>query len=98
MRVLPIRTLYHGQFGAGQSAFARDAVCAAADAGAREVLYVVANRTARDAVVTELIARRGALFGLRVVTLRRLSLEIERRARIKGAPIASEVVEDVLLE
>lgn len=93
-----MRTLYHGQFGAGQSVLARDAVCVAADVGARDVLYVVANRTARDAVVTELVARRGALFGLRVVTLRRLPLEIERRARTKGDPIASGVVEDVLLE
>ena len=92
------RTLFHGPFNAGQSARARAAVCLAADGSARDILYVVANGIARRAVIAELVARRGAVFGVHVVALRRLPLEIERRARVKGADIAVGVVEDVLIE
>ena len=94
----PRRTLFHGPFGAGQSRHARDAVCAAADAGARDILHVVANRAAELAVRSELVNRRKAVFGLRVVTLKRLPREIERRARIKGAAIAGGAVDEILLE
>ncbi len=94
----PRRTLFHGPFGAGQSRHARDAVCAAADAGARDILHVVANRAAALAVRSELVNRRKAVFGLRVITLKGLPREIERRARIKGAAIAGGAVDELLLE
>ena len=96
--VAPRRTLFHGPFGAGQSRHARDVACAAADAGARDILHVVANRTAAQTVRSELVTRRAAVFGLRVVTLRGLPREIERRARVKGVAIAGGVVDDLLVD
>lgn len=92
------RRLFHGAFNAGQSARARAAVCDAADCGARDVLYVVANATARSAVIAELVRRRGAIFGVRVVTLRALPSEIERRARVFGAAINGGVLQEIAME
>ncbi|HEY8310344.1 MAG TPA: hypothetical protein VIG47_07300, partial [Gemmatimonadaceae bacterium] len=96
--VAPRRTLFHGPFNAGQSKRAREAACAASDTGVRDILYVVANGTARLAVRSELVRRRSAVFGLRVVTLRGLPREIERRARVKGPAIAGGIVDELLVE
>lgn len=92
------RLLFHGPFGAGQSDRARDVLCKMADVGARDILYVVANGAARQAVIAELVRRRGAIFGMRVVTLRKLPFEIERRARVRGAPIVGGVLQEILVE
>lgn len=92
------RLLFHGPFGAGQSGRARDVLCEMADAGARDILYVVANGAARRAVIANLVRRRGAIFGMRVVTMRRLPFEIERRARVMGAPVVGGVLQEILVE
>lgn len=92
------RQLFHGEFNSGQSKRARDIVCDIAAAGARDILYVVANATARSAVRSELVARSGAMFGLRVVSFRGLPIEIERRARVKGAGIAGGIVNNIIVE
>jgi hypothetical protein len=94
----PDRLLLTGPFNGGQSDAARAEVCRRADAGARDVLYVVPNGTARRAVIADLVRRRSAVFGVRVVTVRDLPIEIERRARVASAPIAGGIIEDVLVE
>ncbi|MGI8510029.1 MAG: PD-(D/E)XK nuclease family protein [Gemmatimonadaceae bacterium] len=92
------RLLFHGPFGAGQSDRARDILCEMADTGARDILYVVANGAARRAVIADLVRRRGAIFGMRVVTLQQLPFEIERRARVIGAPVMGGVLQEILVE
>jgi hypothetical protein len=39
------------------------------DAGARDILYIVASGAARRRAIADLLARRGAVFGLTVKTM-----------------------------
>lgn len=94
----PDRLLLTGPFDGRQSDAARQEVCRYADAGARDVLYVAANGTARRAIVADLVRRRQAVFGVRVVTLRALPAEIERRLRVRSPEPAGGVVEEVVTE
>lgn len=96
------RLLFTGPFNGRQTDRAREALCARMDGGeggaARDVLYVVANGTARRAAIADLVRRREAVFGVRVVTLRGLPAEIERRARVRSPAPAGGVVEELVIE
>ncbi|HET7458443.1 MAG TPA: hypothetical protein VFJ74_12405, partial [Gemmatimonadaceae bacterium] len=94
----PDRLLFAGPFGGEQSEAVRREVERHADAGARDVLYIVANGAARRAVVADLVRRRQAVFGVRVVTLRALPAEIERRLRVRSPDAAGGIVEEVVVE
>lgn len=76
----PQPLLFTGAFHGGVCPAARKEVLARVDAGARDVLYVVASGRARRAVIGELVRGGSALFGTRVLTLDALPLELERRA------------------
>ena len=79
------RLLFTGPFNADHHARALDALCARADAGARDILYIVASGAARRRAIADLLARRGAIFGLAVKTMRSLPAELFRRAH-RSAP------------
>ena len=96
--VQPDRLLLTGPFNGCQSERARDELCRHTAAEARDVLYVVANGTARRAAVTDLVRRRKAVFGVRVVAVSNLPTELERRARIQSPEPAGGILEDVLVE
>jgi hypothetical protein len=92
------RLLFTGSFDADYHARALDALCARADAGARDILYIVASSAARRRAVADLLARRSAVFGLQVVTLRSLPDELLRRAHAPKLEPIDPVVADVLTE
>jgi len=64
------RLLFTGPFHANHHERALDALEARIDDGARDVLYIVASAAARRRAIANLIARRGAVFGLTVKTIR----------------------------
>nr|MBA3560066.1 hypothetical protein [Gemmatimonadaceae bacterium] len=78
----PSRLLFSGPFNAGQRDSVRALVTERAASGGRDILYVVPNGAARRAAAADLLRRRGATFGIRIVTLSALPREIERRARV----------------
>jgi len=92
------RLLFTGPFDADHHACALDALCARADAGARDILYIVASSAARRRAVADLVDRRSAVFGLQVVTLRSLPDELLRRAHAPSLDPIDPVVADVLVE
>lgn len=92
------RLLLTGPFGGRQTEAMREELGRRADAGARDVLYVVPNGTARRAVIADLVRRRRAVFGVRVVTLRALPKEIERRLRVRSPEPVAAIVEEVVTE
>lgn len=96
--VQPARLLLTGPFAGAQSERAREELCRLADAGARDVLYVVPNGAARRGAIADLVRRRQAVFGLRVVTLRALPAELERRARVRSPELAAGILEELLTE
>jgi hypothetical protein len=90
------RILFSGAFHAGQCDQAREALCGYVSDGARDALYVVPNGAAKRRVIQDLVRRRGAAFGVRVVTFGGLPREIERRAHAVSAsrldPLATELL------
>jgi hypothetical protein len=94
----PERLLFTGPFHGDQTARAREELGRRSAEEARDVLYVVANGTARRAAIADLVRRRGAVFGVRVVTLRGLPKEIERRARVRSPESAGGIVEELVIE
>src|SRR4051812_26498559 len=92
------RLLFTGSFDADHHTRALDALCARMDAGARDVLYIVASGAARRRAVADLLARRSAVFGLQIVTLRSLPDELLRRAHAPKLEPIDPVVADVLVE
>jgi RecB family exonuclease len=98
MSATPQRLLFTGSFDANHHARALDAVCERLDAGARDILYVVASGAARRRAIADLLVRRGAVFGLSVKTLRSLPSEVFRRARRSEPARVDAVVADVLIE
>jgi RecB family exonuclease len=94
----PSRLAFTGSFNADHHDRALDAVAARLDAGARDILYIVATGAARRRALTDLLARRGAIFGLTVKTMSSLPSELFRRAG-RGEPTPVDpVVADVLIE
>ena len=92
------RVLFTGSFDADHHARALDALRERADAGARDILYIVASGAARRRAVADLLERRSTVFGLRVVTLRSLPDELLRRAHAPKLDPIDPVVADVLVE
>ena len=74
------RLLFTGPFNADHHARALDALGAKVDAGARDILYIVASSAGRRRAIADLLERRGAIFGLSVKTIRSLPGELFRRA------------------
>jgi hypothetical protein len=94
----PSRLAFTGSFNADHHARALDALCERLDGGARDVLYIVASVTARRRAIADLLARRGAVFGLSVKTLSSLPAELSRRAGLSELARVDAVVADVLTE
>ena len=92
------RLLFTGPFDADHHARALEALRERADAGARDILYIVASGAARRRAVGDLLARRSAVFGLKIVTLRSLPDELLRRAHAPRLEAIDPVVADVLVE
>jgi len=92
------RLLFTGPFHADHRARARDVLRERADGGARDLLYIVASATAKRAAIGDLVRRRCALFGVRVVTLRTLGAELARRARVAEPAMIDDVMDDLLVE
>lgn len=92
------RLLYSGPFGADHRDRVRSAVCERADAGGRDILYIVASPAARRAAVDEILARRSAVFGFRVCTLGSLAREVARRARTKEPKPVDAEIDSLLVE
>src|SRR6186713_1810247 len=63
------RIAFTGPFSADHHTRALDALCDRLDGGARDILYIVATGTARRRAISDLLARRGAVFGLTVKTM-----------------------------
>jgi ATP-dependent helicase/DNAse subunit B len=93
-----LRILFSGSFQAGQCGRARDVVCQHLADGARDILYLVPNGAAARAVIQDLLRRRGAAFGVRVVTFGGLPREIERRARAVSPPALDALSTELLAE
>ena len=98
MSLSKTRLLFFGPFDADHHNRALEALCARADAGARDILYIVASGAARRRAVADLLERRSAVFGLQVVTLRSLPDELLRRAHAPRLDPIDPVVADVLTE
>ena len=94
----PRHLLFTGPFGSGAIDRARDHASQLSAGGARGVLYVVPNGTAKRAVVAELVRRRGAVFGVKVVTLAVLPRELERRAHVASPPDADALFDELVVE
>jgi RecB family exonuclease len=92
------RLLFTGPFHADHHARALDALEARIDDGARDILYVVASAPARRRAIADLLARRGAVFGLTVKTIRSLPAELFRRAHRSAPVVVDSVVADLLVE
>ncbi|HEX6051709.1 MAG TPA: PD-(D/E)XK nuclease family protein [Gemmatimonadaceae bacterium] len=96
---LPQRRLaFTGSLNADHHARALDALCERLDAGARDILYIVASGAARRRAVVDLLARRGAVFGLTVKTMSSLPGELFRRAHRSAPARLDSVVTDLLTE
>src|SRR5678815_1695626 len=94
----PQYRLFSGPFHADHRSRALDALCAQAGAGARDILYIVASSAARRRAISDLLARREAVFGLRVVSLRSLPGELARRAHLKESEQLDAVIDELLVE
>jgi len=92
------RLLFTGPFHADHDERALDALEARIDHGARDVLYIVASAAARRRAIANLIARRGAVFGLTVKTIRSLPAELFRRAHRSAPVVVDSIVADLLVE
>lgn len=90
--------LFSGCFGDDHRVRALDALEAIADGGARDILYIVASPAARRTVIAELIRRRRAIFGARVITLRSLPGELARRARTAEPRPLDRTIDELLVE
>ena len=98
MSPTPQRLLFTGPFNADHHTRAIDALSARIDAGARDILYIVATAGGRRRAIADLVARRGAVFGLTVKTLRALPAELFRRAHRRAPVVVDTVVSDLLAE
>ena len=98
MSLRPSRLAFTGPFNADHHARALDAICERLDAGARDILYIVATGPARRRAIADLLARRGAVFGLTVKTMSSLPGELFRRARRSEPARIDTVVADLLTE
>src|SRR5574338_198790 len=94
----PQRLLFTGSFDADHHARALDALGLRLDEGARDVLYIVGSSAARRRAITDLLARRGAIFGLTVKTVRSLPTELFRRAHRSPPAVVDPIVADLLTE
>ncbi len=92
------RLAFTGPFNADHHARALDALCERLDAGARDILYIVASGAARRRAIADLLARRGAVFGLSVKTMSSLPGELFRRAHQSAPARVDAVVADLLTE
>jgi len=92
------RILFSGAFQAGQCDRAREELSRRLAGGARDVLYIVPNGAAKRAVIQDLVQRRGAAFGVRVVAFGGLPREIERRAHAVSPPALDALTADMLAE
>jgi RecB family exonuclease len=92
------RLLFTGSFHADQHERALDALETRIDGGARDILYIVASAAARRRAIADLLARRGAVFGLTVKTIRSLPAELFRRAHRSAPAIVDPTVADLLTE
>ena len=92
------RLLFTGPFHANHHDRALDALEARLDGGARDILYIVATGAARRRAITDLLARRGAVFGLTVKTVRSLPAELFRRAHRSAPAAIDRIVADLLVE
>ena len=92
------RLLFTGPFHANHHERALDALTARIDDGARDILYIVASAAARRRAITDLLARRGAVFGLTVRTVRSLPAELFRRAHRSAPVVVDPIVGDLLVE
>jgi RecB family exonuclease len=98
MSATPQRLLFTGSFHADHHERALDALGSRVDAGARDILYIVASAAARRRAITDLLARRGAIFGLTVKTMRALPGELFRRAHRSAPAVVDAVITDLLTE
>src|SRR5262252_7727143 len=92
------RLLFTGSFHADHHARALDTLEARIDDGARDILYIVATAAGRRRAIADLLARRGAVFGLTVKTVRSLPAELFRRAHRSAPVVVDSVVGDLLVE
>ena len=92
------RLLFSGQFTAPYRDAALEAVGRLMDAGARDILFIAASGQARRAAVSDLVARRGAVFGFRAVTVGSVPRELARRARQLPPDRLDPVVDELLVE
>ena len=92
------RLLFTGPFHAGHHARALDALVARIDEGAGDILYIVASAAARRRAIADLLARRGAIFGLTVKPFRALPAELFRRAHRSAPAVVEGIVADLLTE
>src|SRR5687768_9865446 len=98
MSSAPSRLAFTGPFTADHHARALDALCERLDAGVRDILYIVASGAARRRAIGDLLARRGAVFGLTVKTMSSLPSELFRRAHRSEPARVDTVVADLLTE
>src|SRR5687768_5737140 len=98
MSSAPSRLAFTGPFTADHHARALDALCERLDAGVRDILYIVASGAARRRAIADLLARRGAVFGLTVKTMSTLPSELFRRAYRSEPARVDTVVSDLLTE
>ena len=98
MSLKKTRLLFTGPFHANHHERALDALEARIDDGARDVLYIVASPAARRRAIADLLARRGAVFGLTVKTVRSLPAELFRRAHRSAPVVVDPIVADLLVE
>jgi ATP-dependent helicase/DNAse subunit B len=98
MSLKKTRRLFTGPFHANHHERALDALEARIDDGARDILYIAASAAARRRAIADLLARRGAVFGLTVKTVRSLPAELFRRAHRSAPVVVDSVVGDLLVE
>src|SRR5687768_10358957 len=98
MSSAPSRLAFTGPFTADHHARALDALCERLDAGVRDILYIVASGAARRRAIADLLARRGAVFGLTVKTMSTLPSELFRRAHRSEPARMDTAVSDLLTE
>src|SRR5512144_2590881 len=89
---------FTGSFAADHHARALDVVSDRLDARARDILCIVASGAGRRGVVGDLLARRGAVFGLSIKTIRTLPGELFRRAGKRAPDEIAPLIADLLAE
>lgn len=94
----PARLLFSGPFAAPYRSAALEALGHLIDSGARDILYIAASGRARRAAVSDLVTRRGALFGLRAMAAGSVPRELARRARLMPPERIDPVVDELLVE